>query len=119
MKDLAPDSREVFQTNKDKTLKQVVHIGCSDNFIDASQVYSSSNCIEARAGTLDHCDLTIDPFWPHCMFELRGKCSNDECTWQHVRDYNKRNIRQLNDSASSGIYPFSMLRILASISQSW
>ncbi|XP_047341258.1 uncharacterized protein LOC124944950 [Impatiens glandulifera] len=32
-------------------------------------------------------DLEIDPFWPICMFELRGKCNNDECPWQHIRDY--------------------------------
>jgi hypothetical protein len=32
-------------------------------------------------------NLEIDPFWPLCMFELRGKCNNDECSLQHVRDY--------------------------------
>lgn len=26
----------------------------------------------------------IDPFWPFCMFELRGKCNDEECQWQHV-----------------------------------
>ncbi|KAM5556297.1 hypothetical protein ABKV19_023939 [Rosa sericea] len=29
----------------------------------------------------------VDPFWPLCMYELRGKCNNDECPWQHVKDY--------------------------------
>ncbi|KAL6980502.1 hypothetical protein U1Q18_022140 [Sarracenia purpurea var. burkii] len=33
------------------------------------------------------CNLAIDPFWPLCMFELRGKCNNDECSWQHAKDY--------------------------------
>lgn len=33
------------------------------------------------------CNLAIDPFWPLCMYELRGKCNNDECSWQHVKDY--------------------------------
>ncbi|XP_077216905.1 zinc finger C3H1 domain protein isoform X2 [Tasmannia lanceolata] len=47
------------------------------------------------------CDLAIDPFWPHCMFELRGKCNDDECSWQHVKDYTQRNSKLLNDSASS------------------
>ncbi|KAL6126603.1 hypothetical protein ACLB2K_074650 [Fragaria x ananassa] len=29
----------------------------------------------------------VDPFWPLCLYELRGKCNNDECAWQHVKDY--------------------------------
>ncbi|PON49464.1 Tetratricopeptide-like helical domain containing protein [Parasponia andersonii] len=32
------------------------------------------------------CDIAVDPFRPLCMYELRGKCNNDECPWQHVRD---------------------------------
>ncbi|KAF7822312.1 uncharacterized protein G2W53_027767 [Senna tora] len=33
------------------------------------------------------CSPAVDPFWPLCMYELRGKCNNDECPWQHVKDY--------------------------------
>jgi hypothetical protein len=29
----------------------------------------------------------IDPFWPFCMFELRGKCNDEECQWQHVEHH--------------------------------
>ncbi|XP_021861501.2 uncharacterized protein [Spinacia oleracea] len=29
----------------------------------------------------------INPFWPLCMYELRGRCNNDECPWQHAKDY--------------------------------
>ncbi|PQQ15662.1 uncharacterized protein Pyn_36157 [Prunus yedoensis var. nudiflora] len=36
----------------------------------------------------------IDPFWPLCMYELRGKCNNDECPWQHVKDYSNTNMHQ-------------------------
>lgn len=114
MKVLAPDSCEVFQTSNDEEhsygiiLKKVGNISCNDNLIDACGAHTSSNCAgEAKTGTLDSRDLTIDPFWPHCMFELRGKCNNDECTWQHVRDYNKKNMGQLNDYANSGIYAIS------------
>ncbi|KAK4766226.1 hypothetical protein SAY87_007868 [Trapa incisa] len=32
-------------------------------------------------------DVVVDPFWPICMFDLRGKCNNDECPWQHVKDH--------------------------------
>ncbi|XP_038890115.1 uncharacterized protein LOC120079791 isoform X3 [Benincasa hispida] len=39
-------------------------------------------------------DLAIDPLWPLCMYELRGKCNNDECPWQHVKDYSLANRRQ-------------------------
>ncbi|CAL0308299.1 unnamed protein product [Lupinus luteus] len=46
------------------------------------------------------CSPAVDPFWPLCMFELRGKCNNDECPWQHVKDYGDGNVckRQRTDS---------------------
>ncbi|OMO96934.1 siRNA-mediated silencing protein NRDE-2 [Corchorus olitorius] len=37
------------------------------------------------------CTIAVDPFWPLCMYELRGKCNNDECPFQHVKDFPKRN----------------------------
>ncbi|CAL9205695.1 uncharacterized protein LOC135631820 isoform X1 [Musa acuminata AAA Group] len=40
------------------------------------------------------CDPSIDPFWPFCLFELRGKCNNDECPWQHVKQCTKRKLKQ-------------------------
>ncbi|MCL7029872.1 hypothetical protein MKW94_014361 [Papaver nudicaule] len=43
------------------------------------------------------CDHSIDPFWPLCMFELRGKCNNEKCLWQHVKDFGK-NVKQHDDS---------------------
>ncbi|KAK6933210.1 putative zinc-finger domain [Dillenia turbinata] len=44
------------------------------------------------------CNLAIDPFWPLCIFELRGKCNNEECSWQHVKDYSRSNANQKDDS---------------------
>ncbi|KAE9615673.1 putative tetratricopeptide-like helical domain, zinc-finger domain-containing protein [Lupinus albus] len=38
------------------------------------------------------CSPAVDPFWPLCIFELRGKCNNDECPWQHVKDYGDGNV---------------------------
>lgn len=35
------------------------------------------------------CNHDIDPLWPLCMYELRGKCNDDECPWQHVRDHSR------------------------------
>ncbi|XVE99534.1 hypothetical protein REPUB_Repub03eG0207300 [Reevesia pubescens] len=37
------------------------------------------------------CTIAVDPFWPLCMYELRGKCNNDECPFQHVKDFSKKN----------------------------
>nr|KYP50759.1 hypothetical protein KK1_027449 [Cajanus cajan] len=36
----------------------------------------------------------VDPFWPLCMYDLRGKCNNDECPWQHANDYGDGNIQR-------------------------
>lgn len=41
-------------------------------------------------------NLAVDPFWPLCMYELRGKCNNDNCSWQHVRDFSSRNLNHEN-----------------------
>ncbi|KAE7996818.1 hypothetical protein FH972_001507 [Carpinus fangiana] len=51
------------------------------------------------------CSPAVDPFWPLCMYELRGKCNNDECPWQHSRDHSNGNMYQQqhddSDSADS------------------
>ncbi|KAH9302439.1 hypothetical protein KI387_014022 [Taxus chinensis] len=33
------------------------------------------------------CSRVINPFWPLCKFEHHGKCNNEDCPWQHARDY--------------------------------
>ncbi|KDO67695.1 hypothetical protein CISIN_1g000307mg [Citrus sinensis] len=48
------------------------------------------------------CNLAIDPLWPLCMYELRGKCNNDECPWQHVKYFADRNKNLHDDSDSAG-----------------
>ncbi|GLT93094.1 hypothetical protein SLE2022_109000 [Rubroshorea leprosula] len=40
------------------------------------------------------CGLAVDPSWPLCMYELRGKCNNDECPFQHLKDFSDRNMIQ-------------------------
>ncbi|QCE12869.1 hypothetical protein DEO72_LG10g4119 [Vigna unguiculata] len=40
----------------------------------------------------------VDPFWPLCMYELRGKCNNDECPWQHAKDYGVENIQHTDSN---------------------
>ncbi|XP_010922378.1 uncharacterized protein [Elaeis guineensis] len=46
-------------------------------------------------------DSALDPFWPFCMFELRGKCNDDECPWQHARNCMQRKLKQHRCSSSS------------------
>ncbi|XP_057523501.1 uncharacterized protein LOC130803319 isoform X3 [Amaranthus tricolor] len=43
------------------------------------------------------CKSVIDPLWPLCMYELRGRCNNDECPWQHTKDYSE------SDDCQSGL----------------
>ncbi|CAO2826143.1 unnamed protein product [Amaranthus hypochondriacus] len=40
------------------------------------------------------CKSVIDPLWPLCMYELRGRCNNDECPWQHTKDYSESDVCQ-------------------------
>lgn len=44
------------------------------------------------------CNFSVNPFWPLCMYELRGKCNDEECTLQHIKDYTKSNMNQNDDS---------------------
>ncbi|XP_027350072.1 uncharacterized protein LOC113861453 [Abrus precatorius] len=44
----------------------------------------------------------VDPFWPLCTYELRGKCNNDECPWQHAKDYGDGNIQHADSNNADG-----------------
>ncbi|XP_057823872.2 uncharacterized protein LOC131036087 isoform X2 [Cryptomeria japonica] len=59
--------------------------------LDMFKSYSVYSNLIAADGTPDKsitCSHVINPFWPLCKFEHRGKCNNEECPWQHARDYN-------------------------------
>ncbi|KAG8093095.1 hypothetical protein GUJ93_ZPchr0012g19491 [Zizania palustris] len=43
----------------------------------------------------------IDPFWPFCMFELRGKCNDEECQWQHVEHHAWRKSKRTKHAMPS------------------
>lgn len=50
-------------------------------------------------------DFSLDPFWPLCMFELRGKCNDDECPWQHLKCQNRQKTNPVaSTNLSSGIH---------------
>lgn len=58
------------------------------------------------------CDIAVDPFWPLCMYELRGKCNNDECPWQHVRDFSNQNVHQHQHDDSNGAGMNILMKLL-------
>ncbi|KAM4104531.1 hypothetical protein ACJW30_06G165000 [Castanea mollissima] len=73
------------------------------NFDEIQRSNAIANTIEDLSGRefgSYTCSPIVDPFWPLCMYELRGKCNNDECPWQHVKDYTNGKIhqQQLGDS---------------------
>ncbi|KAJ6804744.1 uncharacterized protein M6B38_184545 [Iris pallida] len=51
-------------------------------------------------------DLAIDPFLPFCMFELRGKCNNEECCFQHLKSCTIRNLKhnEHSNNSCSGVF---------------
>ncbi|CAA6654934.1 unnamed protein product [Spirodela intermedia] len=50
-------------------------------------------------------DFSLDLFWPLCMFELRGKCNDDECPWQHLKGQNRQKTNPVvSANLSSGAY---------------
>ncbi|XP_038980951.1 uncharacterized protein LOC103716970 isoform X2 [Phoenix dactylifera] len=61
--------------------------------------YSMRFPVASKLGD-DMNDFALDPFWPFCMFELRGKCNDDECPWQHVRNCTQRKLKQHRCSSS-------------------
>ncbi|KAL8162173.1 hypothetical protein V2J09_013662 [Rumex salicifolius] len=60
---------------------------------------------DSLVGVIDSysCNYLIDPLWPLCMYELRGRCNNEECPWQHVRDYTKSNLQHKSPSSVDSV----------------
>ncbi|CAN8317317.1 unnamed protein product [Cochlearia groenlandica] len=49
------------------------------------------------------CNFKLDPFQPFCMYELRGRCNNDGCSWQHFKDFSDDSLHQsLKDPPDGG-----------------
>lgn len=75
----------------DKTSNGVGHYGIKSISMEDT---SMDTCF-SEVGSYT-CYPEIDPLWPLCMFELRGKCNDDECTRQHVRNYSPKNMKNGN-----------------------
>ncbi|XP_058109763.1 uncharacterized protein LOC131252970 isoform X3 [Magnolia sinica] len=108
MKVMLPGRCKGYQTKQELSYgishEEAIEVNCFESQLVVFRADATANHIrDARIGKLDSgtSDLAIDPFWPFCMFELRGKCNNDECSWQHAKDYTQRNLKQLNDSSIS------------------
>ncbi|XP_078429149.1 zinc finger C3H1 domain protein isoform X2 [Wolffia australiana] len=56
------------------------------------------------AGGPGNVEFSLDPYWPLCMFELRGKCNDDECQWQHFKTQ-KRQKTKLSASDETHVDP--------------
>ncbi|KAJ9545558.1 hypothetical protein OSB04_025265, partial [Centaurea solstitialis] len=65
----------------------------------ATDVISNENMSEV--GSYSN-NFAINPFWPLCMFELRGKCNDDDCRWQHLKDQSSRSINRNNNDTVLG-----------------
>ncbi|XP_056161252.1 uncharacterized protein LOC115673039 isoform X2 [Syzygium oleosum] len=64
-------------------------------------IYSSTSLSSETRGDLlledtacYSCNVAVDPLMPLCMYELRGKCNNDECPWQHIKDCSDGKMHQ-------------------------
>lgn len=87
-----PILRSAFSHVKFKPADEtkVVEEVCGDRNAD----FVSNSKMEIYVGEIGSYsnNLPIDPSWPLCMFELRGKCNNDECPWQHLKDYSSNGM---------------------------
>lgn len=56
------------------------------------------------------CNVAVDPLMPLCMYELRGKCNNDECPWQHMKDCSDGKMHQnlYSDTNGNSMVLFTM-----------
>jgi hypothetical protein len=59
---------------------------CAQDMIQGC-VRENVNIVRATQTDNDMTHSGIDPFWPFCMFELRGKCNDEECQWQHAEHH--------------------------------
>lgn len=106
--DIALSNQRANQENHRRNVDVDVGACVKSNEIQDCDLISKSNLgsikgyFEREIGSYT-CNLAVDLFWPLCMYELRGKCNNDECPWQHVKDFSDGNMYQHDDSGSAGM----------------
>ncbi|KVI06926.1 putative zinc-finger domain-containing protein [Cynara cardunculus var. scolymus] len=83
-----------IHTNDIYDEKKVVDGVCGATLTDIVSNANKNSLLDMYVPEVGSCsnNLAINPFWPFCMFELRGKCNDDDCRWQHLKDYSSRSI---------------------------
>ncbi|PKA63247.1 hypothetical protein AXF42_Ash017715 [Apostasia shenzhenica] len=61
------------------------HKFIADRESDTEGVMDIMRSIPTGYNVLCGSSMEIQPFWPLCMYELRGRCNDDECPWQHIK----------------------------------
>ena len=78
--------------------------------IESTKYESPLSAFSSHSGSSDHVDslppyskrmCILDPYKTLCKYEHRGKCNNDECIWQHKRDYTLRTNPTSNNQDKS------------------
>ncbi|XP_071732416.1 uncharacterized protein [Rutidosis leptorrhynchoides] len=79
------------QTNSNFNEKKVYNVSGAqrNDSIANSKTLSLLDMYVSDVGSYSN-NVAVNPFWSLCMFELRGKCNDDECPMQHVRDYSSK-----------------------------
>ncbi|KAF7070906.1 hypothetical protein CFC21_076344 [Triticum aestivum] len=113
--------------NAAKHIKWVVHGFCindsitsnvasdatvSDQYMIQDRVEENLKMVSTATKDKDMVHSGIDPFWPFCMFELRGKCNDEECQWQHIENHawRKSNDTKHAMSSVSGRSPYDLFQ---------
>ncbi|KAK3136797.1 hypothetical protein QOZ80_5BG0442590 [Eleusine coracana subsp. coracana] len=75
-------------------------------------VRENVNMLSATQADSDMAHSGIDPFWPFCMFELRGKCNDEECQWQHAEQHPWRKSKHTKHAltSASGRIPYGFFQ---------
>ncbi|XP_042954237.1 uncharacterized protein LOC122290554 isoform X2 [Carya illinoinensis] len=97
-------TRDQQSQDNDIYNEESAHVN-SDKIQSNSAIANAIKDLSGREFGSYTCNPTVNPFWPLCMYELRGKCNNDECPWQHVKDYSNGSMYQHNDPDCAGSQP--------------
>lgn len=95
-------TRDQQSQDNDIYNEESAHVN-SDKIQSNSAIANAIKDLSGREFGSYTCNPTVNPFWPLCMYELRGKCNNDECPWQHVKDYSNGSMYQHNDPDCAGM----------------
>lgn len=109
-KELLPTAHGMVINASGKKAQRILHISPEHvprfilyesplDMFKSHRIYSDLITANGVPDKLITCSHVINPFWPLCNFEHRGKCNNEDCPWQHAKDYNltpSQVLEQLN-----------------------